>query len=142
VEILQVPFSLISKVRDPGVVYFGTGARPDGGDVVKLSVSKIVCVAFVFIVARAVTSPPQSFTNLSNSNGTNSKMTSSGALTALYSFNYADGEHTIAGLRQANGRNFCGTTYFGVANGAVTSEVQSPGECDSRSTNEPCRTSG
>ena len=49
--------------------------------------------------------------------GTVFKITSSGTLTTLHSFNGADGDSPWAGLVQATDGNFYGTTAFGGANG-------------------------
>jgi uncharacterized repeat protein (TIGR03803 family) len=48
--------------------------------------------------------------------GTVFKMTSSGTLTTLHSFNQTDGAHPAAGLLQASDGNFYGTTFTGGAN--------------------------
>ena len=50
--------------------------------------------------------------------GTVFKITPSGTLTTLHSFNYADGYMPLAGLVQATDGNFYGTTYGGGSYGA------------------------
>jgi uncharacterized repeat protein (TIGR03803 family) len=48
--------------------------------------------------------------------GTVFKITPSGTLTVLHSFNSADGDNPLAGLVQGSDGNFYGTTYYGGAN--------------------------
>jgi uncharacterized repeat protein (TIGR03803 family) len=52
--------------------------------------------------------------------GTVFKITPSGTLTTLHSFNYADGGYPYAGLVQARDGNFYGTTFKGGADGYGT----------------------
>ncbi len=52
--------------------------------------------------------------------GTVFKITASGVLTTLHSFNGDDGYYTYAGLVQASDGNFYGTTYFGGAHDSGT----------------------
>ncbi|HEV2176545.1 MAG TPA: choice-of-anchor tandem repeat GloVer-containing protein [Terriglobia bacterium] len=51
-----------------------------------------------------------------NDNGTVFKITSSGTLTTLHSFDSTDGSQIVAGLIQGTDGNFYGTTEFGGAN--------------------------
>src|ERR1019366_4483781 len=59
--------------------------------------------------------------------GTVFKITPSGTLTTIYSFNYTDGSEPWAGLVQATDGSFYGTTEWGGADGAGTVFKVTPG---------------
>jgi len=67
----------------------------------RLSLSKLVCIVFVFCASAAIVSPAQTFTS-------------------LFSFDLADGANSWAGLVQGADGNFYGTAYTGGAYGYGT----------------------
>jgi uncharacterized repeat protein (TIGR03803 family) len=61
-----------------------------------------------------------------NGYGTVFKITSSGALTTLHSFDLSDGTSPTAALVQASDGNFYGTTYYGGATTVARSSKSRP----------------
>jgi uncharacterized repeat protein (TIGR03803 family) len=62
-----------------------------------------------------------------NGDGTVFKVTSTGALTTLHSFDATDGANPLAGPIQATNGDFYGTTYLGGANNSGTIYKMTPG---------------
>jgi uncharacterized repeat protein (TIGR03803 family) len=117
----------------------------------KLSLTKMACTVFVFCMATAILSPAQTFTTVTNFDGSNGlgpsslvegndgsfygtmqnggannkgtvvKITAGGTVTTLHSFDGTDGANPSGGLLQGTDGNFYGITSFGGAGGGAGS---------------------